>query len=40
MTGRFDDVPAVFSLVVSGGRITEIDAILNPDKLRRLPPVT
>jgi hypothetical protein len=28
---------SALSFVVSGGRITSVDAVRNPDKLRRLP---
>jgi len=31
-----DEVIGVISMVVEGGRITHIDAVLNPDKLRRV----
>jgi RNA polymerase sigma-70 factor (ECF subfamily) len=32
-------VVGVMGFAVSGGRITEIDFLVNPDKLRRVPPV-
>ena len=36
--GTFDGEPVVLAFVVDGGRIARIDAVANPDKLRRVGP--
>jgi RNA polymerase sigma-70 factor (ECF subfamily) len=36
LVGRFDGGAIVFAFVVEGGRVTRIDAVANPEKLRRL----
>ena len=36
LVGRFDGGAIVFAFVVAGGRVTRIDAVANPEKLRRL----
>jgi RNA polymerase sigma-70 factor (ECF subfamily) len=36
LVGRFDGGAIVFAFVVVGGRVTRIDAVANPEKLRRL----
>ncbi|HZP28899.1 MAG TPA: RNA polymerase sigma factor SigJ [Acidimicrobiia bacterium] len=38
LVGRFEGGAAVFAFVVRDGRVARIDVVVNPDKLRRLPP--